>query len=57
MSAQIKIDKVGVPSERNTGVPLAAVTSADPANPKVDKLTVGSTSAMSSNNMPKGRRV
>lgn len=57
MSAQIKIDKVGVPSERSTGVALSTVTSAEPGMPTTDKLTVGSTSAMSSNNMPKGRQV
>ena len=57
MSAQIKIDKVGVPSERNTGVSLDVVKSGDAPAPKNPKLDVGSTSAMSSNTMPAGRRV
>lgn len=56
MSAQIKIAKVGVPNENNTGIRLDIVNSADPAPPKVDKLNVGSATAMSTNNMPKGRR-
>lgn len=56
MSAQIKIDKVGVPSERSTGISLDAVSSADPPAPKVNKLDVSATAAMSSNNMPQGRK-
>lgn len=57
MSAQIKISSVGVPREKDTGISLDTVTSADPADPKVDKLNVTSASAMQSNNMPQGRRV
>ena len=57
MSAQIKIQKVGVPREKDTAIPLNTVTSADPAAPANPKLDVSSTSAMSSNNMPKGRQV
>lgn len=56
MSAQIKIAKIGVPSEKSTGVALDIVNSAEPKLPKVNKLDVGATTAMSSNNMPEGRR-
>lgn len=56
MAAQIKINQVGVPSERNTGVRLDIVDSADPIRPKVDKLSVAAVSAMATNNMPSGRR-
>lgn len=56
MAAQIKITTVGVPSERNTGVQLSVVNSADPIRPKVDKLNVASATAMATNNMPQGRR-
>lgn len=56
MAAQIKIAQVGVPSERNTGISLDVVDSADHPAPSANKLDVSSTSAMGSNNMPKGRR-
>jgi hypothetical protein len=56
MAAQIKIAAVGVPNENSTGIRLDIVDSADHPAPKVNKLDVGSTTAMSSNNMPQGRR-
>lgn len=57
MAGQIVIKKVGVPREKDAGIPLDTVTSADPAAPSNPKLNVSSASAMSSNNMPQGRRV
>lgn len=58
MSAQIKISQVGVPSEKNTGIKLDVVSSADPAPmPQVKKTDAfGEHRAMSSNNMPAGRK-
>jgi hypothetical protein len=56
MAAQIKIATVGVPNEKNTGINLDVVTSADPVRPKVDKISLSETRAMTSNNMPEGRK-
>lgn len=56
MAAQIKIATVGVPSERNTGISLDVVDSADHPTASAIKLDVASTTAMGSNNMPQGRR-
>jgi hypothetical protein len=58
MAAQIQISEVGVPSERNTGIPLDIVSSAEPAATQVSHTNpMASTTAMTTNNMPAGRRV
>ena len=56
MSAQIRVSKIGVPNEKDTGIPRSVVTSAEPAPAVLPKLDFSAPS-MSSNNMPKGRQV